>query len=189
MVLQSVEVGEVGYVRQGQHTDIDFVGRCSFIFGCKSHRVFLFNVDVGCHRYDSEHGHTADAFQYLSATFKKAEVSSKFVDDNSLYPLAVFRWLEHDRAVGACKDTATVNIRNKNHLSPGIARHGHVYYVAVSQIDFGNTSRALNYNGIIYSLKSGESCVGYPAEIFATLCPEIRISVAVATWLAVDHHL
>ena len=133
--------------------------------------VFFFNMDVIIIRYDAKHGHTAELFKHAAAVVEQAQVAAELIDDDALDQLAVLLGLQGYAAVDRGEDAAAVDVANKDDVGAGMARHGQVYQVVVTEIEFRNAACALHDDGVVAGVETVESIADLAAEIdcFPTL--------------------
>ena len=131
------------------HIDFTFFHRAALLG--EFDRVFLLDDNIVEHRNDAEYGNTTNLFHQFSTFVEQTQVATKLVNYYTLDTLAVLRSLQHNRAVGTGKHSATVNVCHKYDIGIGMARHRHVHKIGVAQIKFRHTTRSFHHNRIVFA--------------------------------------
>ena len=101
-------------------------------------------------RNNAQDGDATEVFEHATALVEEAQVATKLINNDALDELAVFGRLEGDTAIDGGEDTTTVNIAYKDDIGLGMARHGHVDEIGISEVYFRDAACTLHHNGIVF---------------------------------------
>ena len=189
VTFQHVEIRKVTEMTQKHHRNVHFPLLCLQRFCGKGKGIFFLDIYILIIRNNPYHRYAAKLFQHLNTGFEKTYVSPELIDKNTFDVLAFFGRKQHYRTIHTGKDSATINIRHQNNIGSGVHCHREVHEIDLPQIDFGNTSRTLQYNGIIFFRKTVIGRAHFPAQFLSSFLMKIAVRTAVADRTTIQDHL
>ena len=149
VALKGGKVSIVADMRQEHHCHIHLSVSDRAALASQSHAVLFIDGDVAKGRDDTEHRDATDVFHHLSSRLKEPHVATKLIDDDALDACSVLWCLKHHTAIAGGKDTSTVDVGDKDDSCVGIARHGHVDEIRITEVYLADTACSLHDDGLV----------------------------------------